>query len=152
VLDVVVPYLPGGSREAVRHEIEEQVRRAAEADRRLREHPPTVEWSPPDFPVEYRPADQDAAHPAVQTLAEAVRVATGDDLQVGGGRGAITDAGELDAAGIPAVVRGPGDGHSIHRVDERVDPDDVLACPRALAVFPVRPCGVAEETEETHVV
>jgi len=99
-LDVVVLYLAGESREAFRHEIEEEIRRAAEADRWLRKQPPTVEWSPPDFPVEGRPADLDAAHPAVQTLAE---------------------------------------------------PDDVLACARALAVVPVRRCGAARE-EERHVV
>jgi acetylornithine deacetylase/succinyl-diaminopimelate desuccinylase-like protein len=87
----------------------------------------------------------------VQTLAAAVRVATGEDLQVGAGRGAITDAGEPDAVGIPTLVWGRGDLYRIHRVDEWVDLDDVLAYARALAVSPVRWCGAARE-EETHVV
>ena len=87
----------------------------------------------------------------MQTLAEAARLATGEDLQVGGGRGGITDARELDAAGIPTVVWGPGDLYRIHRLDERVDLDDVPACPPALAVVRVRRSGVARE-EETHVV
>jgi acetylornithine deacetylase len=61
-----------------------------------------------------------------------------------GGRGAITDAGWLQRNGTPAVVYGPGDIYWAHRVDERVNLDDVLLYAKVLAVFLLRWCDGVE--------
>jgi acetylornithine deacetylase len=60
-----------------------------------------------------------------------------------GARAAINDAGWFHRAGIPAVVYGPGDVEFVHRVDERVHLDDVVAYCKVLALFLKRYCGSA---------
>lgn len=140
--DFVVLYLPGEDREQVRAEIEEQVRRAAQVDGWLRKYPPAVQWDGLERGMEWPPADLDVEHDGVRTLMSVYRQLRGEDLQVGG-RGAITDAGWLALNGTPAVVYGPGDFYWIHRVDERIDLDDVLAYAQVLGVFLLRWCGIS---------
>jgi len=139
---VIVLYLPGESRHAVQGEVEEQVRRAADLDPWLRKYPPELEWDPAEHPVAFLPSDVDPEHPAVRTLLDAGREILGE-VQIGGGRGAVCDSGWIAESGTPTVVWGPGDIYWAHRVDERVDLDDVLAYAKALALFLVRWCGVA---------
>jgi acetylornithine deacetylase len=143
-IQVIVLYLPDERREDVRREVEAQVRRAAELDAWLRRHPPALVWDPPEHPIAFLPSDVDPAHPAVQALVGAGREVLGAPLEIGGGgRGAICDSGWLAGGGTPTVVWGPGDVYWAHRVDERVNLDDVLAYARVLALFLIRWCGVA---------
>jgi acetylornithine deacetylase len=143
-MDVIVLYLPGERCDDVRRQVEEQIRRAAELDAWLRTHPPELVWDPPEHPVAFLPSDVDPTHPGVQALVEAGRQVLGSPLEIGGGgRGAICDSGWLAGGGTPTVVWGPGDVYWAHRVDERVNLDDVLAYARMLALFLIRWCGVA---------
>jgi len=141
--DFVVLYLPGEEKRQVQAEIEDQVLRAAQVDGWLRKYPPSVQWEGLERAMEWPPADLDLGHEAVRLLMSTYRELRGEELQVGG-RGAITDAGWLAVNGTPAVVYGPGDFYWIHRVDERVDLDDVLTYAKVLGLFLTRWCGVAD--------
>ena len=143
-MHVIVLYLPGEARDGVRREVEDQVRRAAELDAWLRKYPPELEWDPAEYPVAFLPSDVDAAHPAVRELVEAGREILGAPIEIGGGRGAVCDSGWVARGGTPTVVWGPGDIYWAHRVDERVNLDDVLAYAKVLALFLMRWCGTAE--------
>lgn len=141
-LHVIVLYLPGESRDEVRRQVEEQIRRAAELDPWLRKYPPELEWDPVEYPVAFLPSDVDPDHPGVRALIEAGQGVLGAPIETGGGRGAICDSGWVARGGTPTVVWGPGDIYWAHRVDERVDLDDVLAYAKVLALFLLRWCGV----------
>ena len=137
-----VTYLPHEDRSEVQAEVEQHIQRAAELDGWLRRYPPKVEWAPAEYPVEFAAADFDPESEPVRLLADAVRLASGQE-PVMGGRGGITDAGWFHRAGIPAVVFGPGDVEYAHRIDERVHLDDVVNHCKAVALFLMRYCGVS---------
>lgn len=115
----LVSYLPGRTRQSVCSEVEDHIRRAAEADTWLRKHPLTVVWQPPEFPNETAPSDVDRAGPAVELLGACHRSVLGSDLELGR-FGFASDVGWLYQAGIPAVCYGPGDPTIAHGVDERM--------------------------------
>ncbi len=137
---VTVTYLPHERKEDVVSEVEERVRAAAALDRWLAKHPPRIEWSPPECPISFAPADFHPEDPPVAQLAEAIRLGAGREPGFGG-RSGITDAGWFYRAGIPAIVFGPGDMQYAHAVDERVHLDDVVAHCKAVALFLMRYCG-----------
>lgn len=86
-----------------------------------------------------RPAyELGAEHPLVQRLAAAVE-RVGRPARVAG-LSFWTDAAVLGAAGIPAVVFGPG-GAGLHGVEEYVELDQVLACRDALVELARAFCG-----------
>jgi acetylornithine deacetylase/succinyl-diaminopimelate desuccinylase family protein len=138
---LTVTYLPHERREDVIAEVEERVVAAAALDGWLAKHPPRVEWSPSEHPIEFAAADFEPADPPVRMLAEAIRLASGEEARLGG-RSGITDAGWFHQAGIPVVVFGPGDIQYAHAIDERVHLDDIVAHCQAIALFLCRYCGV----------
>lgn len=137
-----VIYLPNETREQVTSDVENQIDLAAQLDPWLRDHPPVVEWNPPEFPVEFAPSDFDPDDPAVDELVRAITDVTGSRPRLDT-RGAITDAGWFTAAGVPAVIFGPGDVEYVHRIDERVRTDALVAHCKATALFLMRYCGVS---------
>lgn len=139
---IVVLYLPTEQPARVQQQVEDQIRRAAEVDSWLRLYPPEVEWDPPECPVKFPPADLDVNHPGIQELNQAIQDVRSGAGQIGG-RGAITDAGWLQLRGTPTVVYGPGDIHWAHRVDERVNLDDVLDYAKVIGIFLLRWCGIS---------
>jgi len=139
---VTVTYLPHERKEEVIEEVERHVAAAAQLDDWLSKYPPKIEWSPASYPIEFAAADFDPESEPVQHLAEAVKLASGQD-PVLGGRGGITDAGWFHRAGVTAVVFGPGDVDYAHRIDERVHLDDVVNHCKAVTLFLTRYCGVA---------
>ena len=134
---VTVTYLPDENKDDVIAEVEQQVAGVSQLNGWLRDHPPVIEWNPPEFPVEFLPSDIDLTSDAVSTLRESIRAASGLEPRIGG-RGGITDAGRFTQAGIPAVVFGPGDVNYAHRIDERVHIDEVVNHCKATALFLLR--------------
>jgi acetylornithine deacetylase len=137
---VTVTYLPGERDEDVRAEFEEHVRRAADLDSWLRQHPPTIEWTPPEYPTAFAAADFDPECEPVRLLREAIVDVRGYEPRLDA-RAAINDAGWFHQVGVPAVVYGPGNSEYVHRIDERVHLDDVVAYCKVLALFVLRYCG-----------
>jgi acetylornithine deacetylase/succinyl-diaminopimelate desuccinylase-like protein len=80
----------------------------------------------------------------VSALAEAVAVVTGEDATLGA-RGAITDAGWFQRAGIPIVVFGPGDIEQAHAIDECVRVDALVEHCQAIALFLARHCRTEDD-------
>jgi formylaminopyrimidine deformylase len=140
---VTVTYLPNERKEDVCAEVERRIQGAAELDSWLRKHPPIVEWNPTEYPSEFAAADFDPDSRAVRMLADSIREVVGSEPAMNA-RAAINDAGWFDQVGVPAVVYGPGDTAYVHRVDERVNLDDVVAYSKVLALFLRRYCVHAE--------
>lgn len=140
-IDCHVEYLPAQADErgwgsAVERELEEWIRRAAEADPWLREHPPVVEWLVGGVP----PAEVSADEPIVQAALSAAQD-VGRPARLGGLDNWHDGATLTVEAGIPAICLGPGDVHLAHGVDERVPVADLVACAQAIAVAALRFCG-----------
>lgn len=120
-----------------RTEFEEALRRAAEADPWLREHPPTLEW----WGGQFAPASTPLDHPIVRTVGDAARAVTGREPRFEG-MSAGTDMRLLvNEGGTPALLFGPGDLALAHAPDEFVPVDEVIAAARTLALTALRFCG-----------
>lgn len=129
-------FYPDETAEGVAAEVEEHVRRVAEADVWLRQHPPTFRWGGSSMIVDrgevFPAVPLDREGPGVQCLAAAHESVLGDlpDYQMWP---SVSDAGWLARAGIPAVVYGPGELEQAHTLDESVAVADLLAAARVYA-------------------
>lgn len=142
-IDVLAWYPPDADPAEVKAELEGRVRAAAQLDPWLREHPPEIEWLG-NWPA--------AATPWEAPVAQAVRAAhervTGEHTADPGpanpcGFPAVTDASFLEAAGIPAVVYGPGDLRVAHAADEHVSLEEVATAAAVVALTALDWCGEA---------
>lgn len=133
--------LPGESLQDVRDALTSTVSEAAASDPWLVEHPPVVRWDNDgsigwELPVES----------ALVTSFTTAQAALGLPQRVEG-LTAGCDAGLLRAAGIPAVVFGPGDLSRAHSVDEFVFDDEVVAAGTVLATTLVELSAAYERGE-----
>ena len=87
-------------------------------------------------------SDLDVHHPGVRQLGKIIEDVAGCEAEFGG-RGGITDAGWFPINGTPSVVYGPGDVSYAHRIDERVQKEDVLLFVKVIGLFLLRWCEVA---------
>ncbi len=135
--DVRCGLYPGSDLGAIRREIEDCVRQAAQANPYLANTPPEIVYH--GFQAEgYVLQDADAQ---VAALDRSHRAVTGQPLQQ------KTLTGTTDArffglyAGIPGLVYGP-QAESIHGYDERVSLSSTLRVTQAIALFIADWCGV----------
>lgn len=140
-LGYLVWYPPGDTPQQIRGEIEAQVRRAAEMDPWLRQHPPILHWDS-NWPV----SDTDPAHPLVRAIV-AERAAVLDPIPEGiadtAGFNACCDSAFIEQKGIPTAIFGPGDLRCAHSMDEFVNLGEVTDVARILARTAARWCGLA---------
>ena len=134
ILYFTVFYLPTRQRQDVMREVEDEIRRASEADIWLRAHMPRVQWNPDRYPLWTEPSDIDIKDPGVRALMDAHADVLGEPLRIGG-QGFASDVGWLFQAGIPSVCYGPGNPNCAHKVDEYVDLDDVLKYAEVITRF-----------------
>jgi acetylornithine deacetylase/succinyl-diaminopimelate desuccinylase-like protein len=142
-LDVLAWYPPDEAAADVRAELERTIATAAALDPWLREHPPRIEWLG-NWPAASTPWEA----PVVQALAQAREQVTGAPTPQPGtdhrsGFAAVTDASFLEAAGVPAVVFGPGDLRRAHSADEGIELEQLKTCAAAVALAAIDFCGVA---------
>lgn len=142
-LDVLAWYPPDEAAEDVRAELEWRIATAAALDPWLRDNPPRIDWLG-NWPAAQTPWEA----PVVQSLAQAREQVTGTPTPAPGPRhrsgfAAVTDASFLEAAGIPAVVFGPGDLRRAHSADEGIELEQLKTCAAALALAAIDFCGVA---------
>jgi acetylornithine deacetylase len=119
-----------------REQIETQLRRVADLDPWLREHPPLLETGAWHYGAEVAEDE-----PIVQTGLGALEdLGIGPDLV---GIGSLTDAVHLiNYSGIPTISIGPESGPA-HMANEYVDIEDLLIATKAVALSIMRWCGVS---------
>ena len=119
-----------------REQIETQLRRVADLDPWLREHPPKLETGAWHYGAEVAEDE-----PIVQTGLGAL-----EDLSIEPdliGIGSLTDAVHLiNYSGIPTISLGPGGG-TAHMANEYVETGDLLIATKAIALCIMRWCGVS---------
>ena len=143
-VEYVVWYPPQEPAADVAREIEERVAAGCGLDPWLAEHPPELVWV-----NNWPPMETPWEHPLTQAMRSGHEAATGErpgtpSPQAPNCFGAASDGSFYEAAGIPAVVYGPGDLKIAHCKDEYVEVDDVVTAAKALAFAAVEWCGVAE--------
>ena len=73
ILECRIGFPPGESREDVKSQIEKSIRKAAEQDSWLKDHPPKIDW----YGWYARPYEQDPNHPFVKLLHDEVEKCVG---------------------------------------------------------------------------
>jgi len=133
VFQISKRWLPGDSPQAIYKEIENVARSVQTKARVSVVHEPEYEVIP------HSPLDISPEHPLVQNLVAAVIKVTGQKPALRG-MPAFTDGALLQAAGIPAVVFGPGDLKLAHGDDEHVSLADLLTAARVYATLALNMC------------
>lgn len=131
-------YLPSERTEEVKAEFEDYIRRVAQADPWLREHPPEIEWGISG--VAFPPADTSPEHPVIQSLAQAHAAVVGPVNY--SGFVAVTDLAWFAGQGIPGCLYGPGDLAQAHTSAEFVPVADIKNVTKTLALTLLAWCGV----------
>jgi acetylornithine deacetylase len=118
-------------------EFEAAVRKAADTDEWLSDHPPQVDW----WGGRFEPAQTALEEPIVPTVVSSLQDLTGSAPHIRG----VTYGSDMrllvNEAKTPTVLFGPGDVRQSHRPDEFVPIDDLLLAVRALALVCVRFCS-----------
>jgi acetylornithine deacetylase len=137
-LGLSLKYLPDERGEDVKAEFEQYIARVAAADPWLREHPPEIEWGVAG--VSFPPSEVQPDHPLVTALSGAFEAVAGEPRLAG--FEAVSDLAWL-AAGIPAVLYGPGDFAQAHSSAEYVAVDDLVEVATVVALAICDWCGTA---------
>ncbi|MCX8191337.1 MAG: M20/M25/M40 family metallo-hydrolase, partial [Nitrososphaerales archaeon] len=124
----------------VKRQVEDQVRRAAELDPWMREHPPLVEW----FGYSAEAATTSPDEPIFKTVAKIAKEIVGREPEAAG----TTVANDLRHfilyGNMPnTILYGPG-GSRPHGVDECVSIDDYILLTKILALTIIEWCGYTE--------
>jgi acetylornithine deacetylase len=121
--------LPGESIADARRAIDDALRRAAQADGWLCEHPPILEW----FEGQFESGATSPESPIVGVLARAHEDLTGTPAVLQG----VTYGSDLrlftNHAGIPAILYGPGRVEDAHTANESIDLAEVTTAAAVLA-------------------
>ncbi len=126
-------YPPDENRDEIVHQVEDHVLGHARHDPWLREHQPEFEWIN-NWPPANTPWDE----PIVQAMVRGHEQANDTTLadpspQSPVAFGAASDASFYEAAGVPAVVSGPGELQLAHCKNESVALDEMTAAAKGLA-------------------
>lgn len=134
--------MPGEDPDEIIRLMENWIKKAAEQDPWLKEHPPKFNWykhGPRSVPAEIP-----TGHPLVQTLEDSFRLTAGGVPAIAGFI-SPADWQSLNTAEpvTPTLGFGPGDIRQAHTADEFVTVDQVIECTRVLAAAIIDWCGVA---------
>lgn len=133
--------MPGEDPDEIIRLMEGWIKKAADKDPWLREHPPKFNWY--KHGPRSVPAELPATHPIAQALLGGYRKAAGSQPEI---TGFISPADwqSLNTAEpvTPSIGFGPGDVRQAHTVDEYVPIDQVIECTRVLAMTIIDWCGM----------
>ncbi len=137
--------LPTEDYKQVIDEVEDYIRRVAEADLWLRRYPPTFRWGGESLVKDkgevFPGFEVDPQHRGVQTLIAVHEAVTGKKPKVSMSP-TVGDAGWFHRAGIPCVYYGPGGSLSqAHAVDEFVELEEVFRATATLSLMLLAWCG-----------
>ena len=130
-------FLPSEKTEDVKAEFEDYIRRVAQADPWLRDHPPEIEWGAGG--VSFPPVETLPDHPFIKTLSAAHRQLIGEPEYPG--FVAVTDLAWFAGKDIPGCLYGPGPVHTAHTTKEYVSVKELIECAKVLALTIVDWCG-----------
>ncbi len=100
----------------------------------------------PEFKrVPHPPLEIQADHPLPRALSATVAQIRGEAPRAGSW-GAFTDGALLQAAGIPAVIFGPGDVSLAHTDEERIALSELVDAAEIYALFAALACGLEDLT------
>ncbi len=129
--------VPGEDLDTFRQQFAEVIRRVADADPWLREHPPVVEW----FSGQFAPAEVPVDAPLVGLLKRAHRLATGTPERLDAATYGADMRHFLLFGHTPCVMYGAGDVRLAHYTDESVALADVKAATLTVALAIADWCG-----------
>jgi acetylornithine deacetylase/succinyl-diaminopimelate desuccinylase family protein len=138
-IEYAIWHHPEESAEAVKKEIEDYVKGAANLDPWLKIHPPRFEWK-----LWWPPYNVDVNHPICKTMANAHESATGNPAQFHG-FAAVCDAAFLNKHGIPAIVYGPGDIITAHASNEYVEINELISATKTYALSALDWCSYTKK-------
>ncbi|MBD3204865.1 ArgE/DapE family deacylase [Candidatus Bathyarchaeota archaeon] len=120
----------GETQEDARKEMEEHIKKTAEKDPWLREHPPKIEWVGYSFAPSSVPVD----HLIVKILEDSFRKATGKEPTLEGMTYASDARLLVNVGKTPTVVFGPGNVRNAHGPNEYVNVDELVEVAQTLAL------------------
>jgi acetylornithine deacetylase len=120
----------GETQEDARKEMEEHIKKTAEKDPWLREHPPRIEWVGYSFAPSSVPVD----HLIVKILEDSFRKATGKEPTLEGMTYASDARLLVNVGKTPTVVFGPGNVRNAHGPNEYVNVDELVEVTQTLAL------------------
>ncbi len=129
-------HLPAENVAEVQKQVQQAVKRAAEGDEWLRQHPPEVVWHEKRV-IPWEQAPDDSFVLAFKSSAEGTLKSDFDIIGATWG----LDTRLAPFFNMPAITFGPNGGN-IHGVNEYVEIDSLLDCTKALAAFIMDWCGV----------
>lgn len=135
---ITVHFYPDETHETVAAEVENHLRKVAEADPWLRENPPTFIWGGESM-IEDRgeifpSMEVQSNHPGSLQLIESFRDITHETEKINTSP-TVTDGGWLADAGIPSSIFGPGTLEEAHAVDEKVEVEQLVTFTKILLSF-----------------
>lgn len=123
--------------EDVKRQVEEQVRKAAELDPWMRDHPPQIEW----YGWNAEASETSPKAPVVGALQRNGREVLGKEPEIVGSTGANDSRFYVLYANTPAVCYGPS-GQGGHGLDEYVQVESVIQVTKVLALTLMDWCGM----------
>lgn len=148
---ITVHFYPNEDHNTIAQEVEDHVRRVAEADIWLRENPPVFEWGGTSMIEErgeiFPSLDIDEEGEGTQALKEAHQRIFGEKPSVSMSP-SVTDGGWLGDAGIPTLIYGPGDLRNAHTVNESVSTEQLIQFTKAMIVFIYKWCSMKRKGDE----
>jgi acetylornithine deacetylase len=122
----------------VERQVEAQIRRVAESDAWLREHPPVIEFKE----VGADGAEIPVTHPIVQTLAQSYRNILKEEPEFSGRTGGADTRYLIKHGATPTVIFGPGRTSEMHALNEFVPIPNLIHATKILALSIAEWCGV----------
>ena len=134
-----VGLIPGEEVAGFREEVAGRIKRVADRDPWLREHPPKLEW----FGGQFAPAEVAPDAPICEAVLAAHEAVTGERPPVEG----VTYGADMRLfilfANTPCVMFGAGDVNVAHAPDEHVSVTDLMTASKTMAVLLADWCGVS---------
>jgi acetylornithine deacetylase len=136
--------MPQEDRQDVEWQFLEQIKRAAEADSWLRNHPPVVEFKKTGG----QGAEISSNHPIVCTVKDAFQTITGTSPTISGRTGGADTRYLIKHGQTPTVIFGPGMTSEMHAIDESVPIGNLLVAVQTLALTIAEWSGVDGGTSQ----
>lgn len=137
----LLSFPPGETSGQIREEVESHIKRTADLDPWLREHPVEFEWTD-TWPPAYTDSESEFAKLGLRARND---VATASGIPVLENlvpAGAQSDASFYEAQGIPTLVCGPGNLLVAHSADEAVNLDLIPIAAKIMAYAAIRWCAL----------